>query len=142
MQRVLRLKFDRIQQEVELAPLLPDVLEHLLHLPFDGDIEWQEDRSLQILGERLDMLLRLLVQIGDRQLSAQRAKSLGAAPGNRLVVGDADDQSLASLERNLGLGKYGDIHDAFSLAWVDGRLLHSSARVCCAIISSSSVGTT
>src|SRR6266481_387610 len=131
-----------MQQKVKLAPFLLDVLKYLFHLPFDSHVKRQEDWSFQVLGEWLDMLLRPLVQIGDRKLSSQRAKSLGAAPGDRLVVGNADDQSLASLERNLGLGKYGDVHDALSFAWVDGRLLHSSDKVCCAIISSSSVGTT
>src|SRR5579871_168524 len=142
MQRLLWRKRDRMQQKIELAPFLLDVLEHLLHLPFHGDVERQEYRSLKVFCERLDVLLRFLVQIGDGKLRSQRTKRLGTPPGDRLVVGDTDDQALASLERNLGLGKYGNVHDAFSLAWVEGCLLDSSASVCCAIISSSSVGTT
>src|SRR5882757_7335130 len=120
-----------MQQKVKLAPLLPDVLEYLLHLPFDSHVKRQEDWSFQVLGEWLDMLLRPLVQIGDRKLCAERAKSLGAAPSDRLVVGNADDQAFASLECDLGLGKDGDVHDALSFAWVDGRLLHNSDKVCC-----------
>src|SRR5262249_42747715 len=125
-----------MQQEIELAPFLFDMFENLLHLPFGHDVEWQEYRGFQILGERLDVLLCLLVQIGDGKLRAECAKRLGAAPGNRLIVGNADDQSLAALERDLGLGKYRDAHDILSRAWVDGSLFNSSDKVCCAIINS------
>src|SRR5262249_8224225 len=107
----------------------------------DIDVERHQERSLQILGERLDIFLGAVVQIGDRQISAERTECLGTTPGDRLIVGDADDQALASLESNLGLWKYRNVHDALSLAWVEG-CLHNSDRVCCAIISSSSVGTT
>src|ERR1700752_1886661 len=105
-----------MKQKIELAPLLCDALEHLLHLPFDGDVERQEDRGVQVLCERLHVFLRLVVQIGDGEIRAERPKSLGTAPCDRLVVGNADDETLASLERNLGLGKYGNGHDALSLA--------------------------
>ena len=55
------------------------------------------------LRERLDMLLGFFIQIGDGQFGPERAKRLGATPGDRLIVGDADDQALAALERDLGL---------------------------------------
>jgi hypothetical protein len=43
------------------------------------------------------MRQRLVIEIGDGEFRAQPAKSLGAALGNRLVVGDARHQaSLAS----------------------------------------------
>ncbi len=104
-----------MQQEVELAPLLLDPLEHLLHLAFDHDVERHEDRRFQRLRQRLDVFLRLFVQIGDGEVGPQRTKRLGAAPRDRLIVGDADDQALLALERDLGLGKNRDIHDALSL---------------------------
>src|SRR5262249_11054083 len=136
MQRIFRRKRDRVQQKIELAPFLLDVLEYLLDLAFDGDVERQKYRRFQVFCQRLDVLPRLLVQISDGKLGSQRPKRLGAAPGDRLVVGDTDDQALASLERDLGFREYGNGHDALSLAWFDGRLLRSSANVCCAIISS------
>ena len=83
-----------MKQEVELAPLLLDPLEHLFGLAFDHDVEWHEDRRFQRLGQRLDVFLGLFVQIGDGKVGAQRAKRLGAAPRDGLIVGDADDQSL------------------------------------------------
>ena len=77
-------------------------------LPLDHDVERHEDRRFQRLRQRLDMLLGALVQIGDGELGAQGAKRLGATPGDRLVVGDADDQAFFALQRDLGLGKYGN----------------------------------
>src|ERR1700760_3956259 len=142
MQGLLRRKSDRMKQEVELAPLLLDIFEDAFHLSFDHHVKRHEKRSLEHLRQRLDVFLRLFVQISYGQIGAERTKCLGAAPCDRLVIGDADDQALAALERDLGLGKNRDAHDVFSLAWVDGCLLDSSASVCWAIIDSSSVGMT
>ena len=131
-----------MQQEIEPAPFLLDALEHLFGLPFGIHVERHEDRRLELLRQRFDMLLCPFVQIGDRELRAQRPKRLGASPRDRLIVGDADDQSLSSLQRNLGLWKYGNCHDALSRFGLEDECrLHSSDNVCCAIINSSSVGT-
>ena len=51
------------------------------------------------LRERLDEFLRLVVQIGDGQLGAEGAEGLGAAPGDRLVVGNADDEAFLAFEK-------------------------------------------
>src|SRR6185437_1819908 len=142
VQRLLGGKRNRVQQEVELTPFLPDVLEHLLHLPIDSDIQRQEKRRIQVLCKRLDVLSGAIVQISHRKIRSQRAERLGATPGDRLIVGDADDKPFAPPERDPRFGEYRDGHEAFSLAWADGRLRYRSDRVCCAIISSSSVGTT
>ena len=80
-----------------------DPLEHLLHLPFDHDVERHEDRRLQRLGERLDMLPGAVVQIGDGELGPERAKRPGASPGDRLIVGDADDKTLLPLQGDLAI---------------------------------------
>ena len=88
------------------------------------------------------MLLGLFIQIGDGEVGAQRAKRLGAAPGDRLIIGNADDQSLLALERDLGFRKHRNGHDTLSRFVDDDGWLISSASVCCAIISSSSVGMT
>src|ERR1700758_1902336 len=88
------------------------------------------------------MFLGPIIQIGDCQLRSESPEYLGAAPGNRLGAGDADNQPLAPLECDLAFGKYGNVHGALALARLDGRMPHSNAIVCRAIISSSSVGTT
>src|ERR1044072_6532736 len=131
-----------MKQEVELTPLLPDPLENLFGFTLDHDVEWHADRRLQCLRQRLDVRPRLFVQIGHGKIGSQCAKRLCATPCDRLIVGDADDQPLLALQRNLGLGEYRDVHDTLSRSkFGDGRFM-SSASVCWAIISSSSVGTT
>jgi hypothetical protein len=98
-----------------------------------GDIERHEDRCAELFGERLDVGLRLLVDIGDREVGAKLPKRLRAAIGNRMLVRHTYDERFGAFEhgrRNL------DGHDLFSA----GRA--SSACVCRAIISSSLVGMT
>ena len=87
------------------------------------------------------MLLGALVQKGHSEISPERAKGLGAPPGNRLVVGDTDDQAFLALQGDLGIREYGN-HDTLSCVGLDDGLFDSSDEVCCAIISSSSVGMT
>jgi hypothetical protein len=98
VQVVLGRERDRVQREVHTAPALADRLKHRLHLALDLHVQRQEDRRLEILGERLDVRFCLIVQIGDRQLGAERAERPGAAPGDRVLVGDADHQALLALE--------------------------------------------
>ena len=87
------------------------------------------------------MLFGALVQIGHGEIGPERTEGLGAAPGDRLVVGDADDQALLALQRDLGIGEYGN-HDTLSCLALDDGRFNSCDNVCCAIINSSSVGMT
>ena len=61
-------------------------------------VERQEERRAERLRQRLDVRARLVVEIGDRELGAELAERLGAAPGDRVLVGDADDEGLPVLE--------------------------------------------
>jgi hypothetical protein len=61
-------------------------------------VERHEDRCLQSLGERLDVGPGLFLHIGDRQLGADLAKRRRAAVGDRVLVGNPDEQGLLSLE--------------------------------------------
>ena len=131
-----------MQKEVELAPFLGDVLEYPLRLALDHDVERHEDRRLQRLGKRIDVLFGLFVEIGDGDIGTERTKRLGAAPGDRLIVGNADNESLFAFQGDLGLGEYRDIHDILARSWLRDCRFMSRASVCWAIISSSSVGTT
>jgi hypothetical protein len=97
-QRLLGREGDRVHQDVEPAPFLGDVLEHGLHLARLADVHRQEQLGVELVGERLDEPFGLLVEIGDRDVGAERAQPLGAAPGDRLVVGDADHEGLAAFE--------------------------------------------
>src|SRR5712671_2193220 len=142
VQGLLRRKRDGMKQEIELAPFLLDPLEDLLELSFGVDVKRHEDWSFEFLGERLDMLFGTIVKIGDGEIRAQGPKRLSAAPSNRLIVGDPDDQTLSSFQGDLGFGIDRYCHDTLVCFWPEDLLFISSDKVCCAIISSSSVGTT
>src|SRR6185436_2854465 len=98
----LRRESDRVNEDVEPAPGGADRLEHRFELAVDGDVERQEERRLELAGERLDVRARLVVEIGDRDLGTELAERLGAAPGDRAVVGDADDERANAGENRRG----------------------------------------
>jgi hypothetical protein len=55
-------------------------------------------------GERLDVLLGAIVQIGDREISPERAKGPCATPSDRLVIRDADDEAFLPFKATLVSG--------------------------------------
>ena len=127
-----------METDVQFAPLLLDLLKNGLQRPLGLQIERHEDRSFKFLGKRLDEFFRLVIPISHGQVGAEGAKGLGAAIGDRLIVGDAGDQRFLALEQRQG----GHIdHALFSLRWNAG-CLRRTLSVWRAIMSSSSVGTT
>ena len=107
LQRVFRGKRDRVHGKVEPAPVLADALENRLHLAPFAHVERHHDRRLELASERLDVFLCLVVEIGDRELGSQRAERLGAAPSDRIFIGNADDEAFFALEQ---LGFYDRDH--------------------------------
>jgi hypothetical protein len=87
-----------VHDEVEPAPVLADALEHRLHLAGRAHVERHHDRRLELTGERLDEFLGLVVEIGHRQLRPERPKRLGAAPCDRMLIGDADDEASLAFQ--------------------------------------------
>src|SRR6185369_4750480 len=83
---------DRVDKDVELAPLGCYRVEHGFERARDADVEGQKERSLERPCNRLDVWARLLVEIREREIGAKLAKGLGAAVCDRLVVGDSDDE--------------------------------------------------
>ena len=81
-------------------------------------VERHDDRSFQLAGERLDVFLGLVIQIGDGQLGPERAESLGASPGDRIFVGNADNEASLAFEE---LGFRGGNHGRSPLAFGFGR---------------------
>ena len=130
-----------MQQEIEPPPFLCDPLEHLLGLPLHHDVERHEDRRFQRLRERFDVLLGTVVQVGDREFGPERTKRPCASPSDGLLVGDANNEAFFPFQGNLGIRKYGNHNTISCLGLVDGLFI-SSDDACCAIINSSSVGTT
>ena len=89
---------DRVNENVELAPFFGDFLEHRLEHARRCDVERHEDRRAELLRQWLDVGLRLLVDVRDRELGAELAKCFRAAVSDRLLVGDADDKRLRAGE--------------------------------------------
>ena len=74
-------------------------LENRLHLAGCAHVERHQDRRFEFARQRFDVFLGFVVEIGDRELRAQRAKRLGAAPGDGLVIGNADDEASLAFEQ-------------------------------------------
>ena len=89
-------KGDRVNQDIELAPTASDLIEDRLELAGNGDIEGHGDLRLEFARERFDVRPRLFVQPRHGHFRARGPEGLGAAVGNRLVVGDAHDQGSVS----------------------------------------------
>src|SRR5215212_1163320 len=128
MQILERGEGDRVEEDIEPAPLLLDCSEHGLQLTLGANVERQQDWRFQLAGKRLDIGLGPGVEVGHRKIGTEAAKGLGAAPGDRALVGNAGDQAFAASEVDLGARDH-------------GRLLRS-VRVWRAIMRSSSVGMT
>ena len=130
LQVFLRREGDRVHQDVEPAPLLVDRLEHRLELARRRDVERQEQRRLQLARQRLDVRPGLLVEVGDREVGAELAERLGAAVGDRAVVGDADDQRLGALQDGMGRRRHGPLSLSVRERGADRRARRGAARPC------------
>ena len=108
LQRLLRRERDRVDDEVEFPPFLSDAIEHGLHFAGRSDFERHQDGRFELARQRLDVFLRLVVEIGHGKLGAECPECLGAAPRDRILVGDADDKAFLALEQ---LGFHDGNHD-------------------------------
>ena len=91
-------KGNRVQQEVQPPPARAQGVEDGFHLPVLLHVQGQLDGGLQLLCQRLDVGAGLLVQPGDGQLGPSGAEGARAAPGNAVLVGNADDQPLFAVQ--------------------------------------------
>mmetsp|Transcript_15010 Transcript_15010/g.58821 ORF Transcript_15010/g.58821 Transcript_15010/m.58821 type:complete len:311 (-) Transcript_15010:38-970(-) len=89
---------DGVDEKVQPAPLPRDGVEHRLQLAGLLHVQRQAQRGAHLLGQRLHMRPGLVVEPGQRQLGAGRVAGLGTAPGDALVVRDADDEAAAALQ--------------------------------------------
>jgi hypothetical protein len=58
-----------------------------------------EQDAVEFFGERLYPLLQCVALPGERDLRARRMAGLGDAPGNRAVVGDAENHPALALHQ-------------------------------------------
>src|SRR5215472_18187637 len=92
-----------MDENVQPTPIQSHLVEYCLELSRCGYIHRSGDRGLQILSKRLNKAARLLIQPGNREIRADRTKGLGAAVGDRVLVGDAKDKRLFPLEHRAQL---------------------------------------
>ena len=90
---------DCVHHEVDLAPFLLEHLKYRVHSRGLGDVTMAEQHAAEFFGQRLDTLLERVALPGQRNFSARRMAGLGDAPGNRAIVGDAEDHSALALHQ-------------------------------------------
>ena len=99
LQSFLRRERDGVDREIEMSPRLGDALENRLHLAGLAYIERHQNRGFEFARQRLDVFFGLFIEISYREFGAEGAERLGAAPGDRLVVGDANNEALLAFEK-------------------------------------------
>ena len=82
-------KGERMDQEIETAPFLPNCGEESGHLRRLTYVQRQEQLGAERAGERLGIGFRLFVEVGYRETRADIGQRPGAAIGDRLIVSDA-----------------------------------------------------
>jgi hypothetical protein len=73
-QRLLGRGSDGMHQKIDSTPIPCNSLEDLFQLPGNLKIQRQEDRSAGLAGQGFDIRSGLVVDVGDRELRAQRAE--------------------------------------------------------------------
>ena len=89
-----------MHHEIDLAPSLPQHLEHRVDGYGVGDVAMTEQQGVEFPGQRLDPLLQRVALPGERDLRAGIVACLGDAPGDRAVVGDAQDHAALALHQS------------------------------------------
>ena len=87
---------NRMDDEVEAAPLLLDLLERHFDLGVLGDVAAQDQLGLEAFGERPDPFLEDLVEVRERDRGPFLVQLLRDAPGDALVIRHAENDSLFS----------------------------------------------
>ena len=98
-QRVLGRERHRMQQQMQLAELFADRLEHAGDVVVLGHVARQDERvGAERAGEFLDVFLEPLALVGEGELGACAVPRLRDGPGDGAFVGDAEDNSQFASE--------------------------------------------
>ena len=93
LELVLVREGDRVDEEVERAPLLPRASPNTASTEaMSSTSQGMHDFEPTDSRQRLDALAERVALIGEGELGAVRGERPGDAPGDRMVVGDAHDQ--------------------------------------------------
>src|SRR5215469_3535750 len=108
-------------ESIEPPPLRRDRVEQRIGLRRVAELQRQQQRRSDCRGQWLDMGPCLVIEIGHRDLGAGPMHRLGAAPRDRTVVGDADDQrSLPFQDRGM--------------AYIGRQVVHLGQRIAAAAL--------
>ena len=64
-----------------------------------GDVAMTQQDTAELRGQRLDPLLQRIALPGERDFRAGVVACLGDAPGDRTVIGDAQDHAALALHQ-------------------------------------------
>ena len=87
-----------MDQEIQSCPFLGDRIEYGLHRTIRFDIERQVEGRLYVARDRVDVRLRLVVEVGDSKHGTSLVKGLCTASRDRMLVGNADDEANLSIQ--------------------------------------------
>ena len=88
-----------MHHKIDLAPFFPEHVEHRVDGGGIGDVAMPQQDTAEFGGQRLDALFQRIALPGQRDLRTRRAAGLGDAPGDRAVVGDAEDDASLALHQ-------------------------------------------
>src|SRR6476659_50968 len=98
LERGLGRKGDGMHHKIERIPIASDAFKDRFHLSRRIHVERHHDPGVQLTSKRLNIFLCFVVEIGDREFGTECPKGLGATPGNRIIVGNANDKAFLAFE--------------------------------------------
>ena len=125
---------DGVDEEIEPAPLGRELGEQRVDRRLVVHVARIDELGAEFGGQRLDPLLQGIALIGQRDFGALRGERLGDAPGDRPVVGHAEDEAaLAAHQVSRRHGKARRIgrsspRDPFSLSRFSGQSTTKGGR--------------
>jgi hypothetical protein len=87
-----------VHEDVEPAPKPLDPLEKWVLMLVNRDVERDDDRRANALGEPAHIRFGLDVEIGDREFGPCVSERLRDAPGDRLFVRDANHERMLVID--------------------------------------------
>jgi hypothetical protein len=82
-----------MNNEIEPAPLFLDRRKDGIHRGGVGDVTMAGDKAFHLRGQRLNPAFERVALIGEGELRPLLVAGARDTPGNRPVVGDAEDQA-------------------------------------------------
>jgi hypothetical protein len=89
-----------VHHEVQAAELTLHRFRQRIEVRVAGHVAGQDERSVQARGQLAHILLETLALVGHGQPCPLARDRLGDAPGQRALVGDAEDETVLAFEEH------------------------------------------